>query len=108
MSVAFLYLDGKENIDIAEKFCNGYCYRRILDHGKFLAQLEVVIPYGERGYTIAPQKDGLISVGFVDINKIEKVLHQLGRLGFSGFVNIEGFDDNDGQGNTIFEFFTII
>lgn len=83
-----LTLDGKENIERAKAFCNGYCYRGIRNHGKNIGQLEIVIDYGEQGYTIIPDKTGLISVYGVELMDFDKVLHQLKRLGFSGFVSV--------------------
>ena len=83
-----LSLDGKTNIELAKKFQNGFCYRGIYDHGKRIAQLEVVLNYGEKGYTIISEKAGLIDVIGVELKNFDKVLHQLKRLGFSGFVGV--------------------
>lgn len=83
-----LSLDGKTNIDLAKKFQNGFCYRGIYNHGKRIGQLEVVIDYGEKGYTIINEKSGLIVVVGVELKDFDKVLHQLKRLGFSGFVGV--------------------
>lgn len=83
-----LTLDGKTNIELAKKFQNGFCYRGIYDHNKRIAQLEVVLDYGEKGYTIISEKAGLIDVIGVELKNFDKVLHQLKRLGFSGFVGV--------------------
>ena len=83
-----LSLDGKTNIKLAKKFQNGFCYRGIYDHGKRIAQLEVVIDYGEQGYTIINDKTGLITVIGIELKDFDKVLKQLRRLGFSGFVGV--------------------
>lgn len=83
-----LSLDGKTNIELAKKFQNGFCYRGIYDHGKRIAQLEVVIDYGEQGYTIINDKTGLITIIGIELKDFDKVIKQLRRLGFSGFVGV--------------------
>ena len=40
------------------------------------------------GYTIISDKAGLISIIGVELKNFDKVLYQLKRLGFSGFVSV--------------------
>lgn len=67
-----IHIFGADAVAIAERFCRGYCYRGIYDHGNYMAQLEPVL-------------DDLVSVAFIKSGAdINRVLHQLARLGFSG------------------------
>lgn len=67
-----VHIYGASAVKLAENFCNGQCYRGLYDHGDRLAQVEPVL-------------DDLVSVAFIIKSKdINRVLHQLARLGFSG------------------------
>lgn len=92
-----IMINGQKAVDAGYKFCNGYCYRRIQTHGKFLGQLEVVID--EPG-----QYNGLqnkwVSVAFIENGKdVEKTLKALSKIGFSGCPCVisldQEYDDED-------------
>lgn len=81
-------VDGLENIRAAEKFVGEYCARGIYTHGKRLAQVEVVFPFGERGYQCSKNAFGLVSVSYINPANVGKVLDTMKRLGFSGLALI--------------------
>ena len=81
---------GQHAVDIAYNFQGGYCYRGIYDHGKRIAQLEVVID--------KPGKCNGFDQKWVDVTldpwNFEKVIKQLKRLGFSEcFALVYGEND---------------
>ena len=84
---------GQEAVDIGYKFQGDYCFRGIYNHGKRIAQLEVVID--EPGYYNGLQKK------WVDVtvlgNNLEATLKQLRRLGFSGIWALCFTEDEDGH-----------
>lgn len=90
-------INGQQAVDAGYEFQGNYCYRGIYDHGKKIAQLEVVIDeHGE--YNGRPNKwvDVTCTVGV----SVKKVLKQLKRLGFDGCdayleYTIYKYDDND-------------
>ena len=75
-----LSIYGQETGNIGYNFQGNYCFRGIYNHGKRIAQLEVVVD--EPGYYNGLQKK------WVDVtilgNNLEETLKQLRRLGFSG------------------------
>lgn len=73
--------DGKKNIEIAEKIANGHCYGHIANG---MAQVEVVIPYGEQGYTCPSKKHGLIDISYINQKNVDAVLAAMKQAGFSG------------------------
>ena len=88
-----LSIYGQEAVDIGYKFQGSYCFRGIYNHGKRIAQLEVVID--EPGYYNGLQKK------WVDVtvleNNLETTLKQLRRLGFSGSWVLCYTEDADGN-----------
>lgn len=75
-----LSIYGQHAVDIAYNFQGNYCYRGIFNHGKKIAQLEVVLD--------EPGKYNGFDQKWVDVtilgNNLEATLKQLRRLGFSG------------------------
>ena len=75
-----LSIYGQEAVTIGYNFQGNYCFRGIYNHGKRIAQLEVVVD--EPGYYNGLQKK------WVDVtilgNNLEATLKQLRRLGFYG------------------------
>lgn len=74
-------INGQKAVDVARAFIGPVCYRGIYNHGKRIAQVEVVVD--EPGtYKGLPNK----WVDVTDLNRrdIETVVNQLSRLGFSG------------------------
>ena len=72
-------INGESAVKLAKRFQGGYCYRGIYNHGKRIAQLEVVLdePGEYNGY---PNKWVEISV----IGRAEnETLSQLKKIGFS-------------------------
>ena len=91
-----LSIYGREAVKRGYEFQNGYCYRGIYDHGKRIAQLEVVVdePGQYNGYELA-----WVDV-MVEPKNIQKTLKQLSRIGFAGcYASItdwlEQFEDYD-------------
>nr|DAP27008.1 MAG TPA: hypothetical protein [Caudoviricetes sp.] len=66
-----IYLDGLDQVAIAEKFCDGFCYRKIMDGTTAVGQVEPVL-------------DNLVAVSGITKGNIEKVADALRRIGFSG------------------------
>ena len=66
-----IYLDGFKQVAIAEKFCDGFCYREIMDGDTTIGQVEPVL-------------DNLVAVSGITKDNIEKVASALHRIGFSG------------------------
>ena len=66
-----IYLNGFSQVAIAEKFCDGFCYRRIMDGDIAIGQVEPVL-------------DDLVAVSGITKDNIEKVADALHRIGFSG------------------------
>ena len=78
-----LSFNGQNAVDIGYKFQNGSCYRPIYDHGKVIAQLEVVID--ENGmYNGLPCK--WVDVSYIDKKNINAVINQLGKIGFKNKI----------------------
>lgn len=86
-------INGQKAVDIGYKFQNGYCYRGIYNHGKRIAQLEVVLdePGQYNGYDIK-----WVDVSYIEPKNVDKVIKQLRRLGFGGCVATIS-DERDGQ-----------
>lgn len=70
-----IYLDGFNQVAIAEKFCDGFCYRRIMDGDTTIGQVEPVL-------------DNLVAVSGIAKDNIEKVADVLRRIGFSGSATV--------------------
>ena len=71
-----VYLCGEKAVKAGYTLQNGYCYKRIEDNNKFIAQLEVVRDDDEAK---------LVSVSFIHgMEDVEKVLQKLSDNGFVG------------------------
>ena len=88
-----LSIYGQEAVNIGYKFQGNYCFHGIYNHGKRIAQLEVVID--EPGYYNGLQNK------WVDVtilgNNLEATLKQLRRLGFSGSWTLCYTEDANGN-----------
>lgn len=74
-------VNGQKAVDAARAFIGPVCYRGIYNHGKRLAQVEIVVD--EPGtYKGLPNK--WVDVTVLNQRDIEGVVSQLSRLGFSG------------------------
>lgn len=74
-------VNGQKAVDAARAFIGPACYRGIYNHGKRLAQVEIVVD--EPGtYKGLPNK--WVDVTVLNQCDIEGVVSQLSRLGFSG------------------------
>ena len=76
-------INGAKAVDLAHKFIGAWCYRGIYEHGKRLAQMEVVIDEEGR-YNGWVQKWVSVILNHDDEKTVEKVIKHLKRLGFSG------------------------
>ena len=76
--MAFL-INGQKAVDAGYKFQGNYCYRGIYNHGKRIAQLEVVVdePGEYNGY---PQKWVHVTTTSENANE---TLKQLAKIGFA-------------------------
>lgn len=74
-------INGQKAVDVARAFVGSGCYRGIYNHGKKIAQVEVVID--DTGtYNGNPNK--WVDVTVLEQKQIETVVKQLFRLGFAG------------------------
>ena len=75
-----LSIYGQNAVNMGYKFQNGYCYRGIFNHGKKIAQLEVVLdePGTYNGFSIKWVDATILN------NQLEATLVQLKKIGFSG------------------------
>lgn len=103
-------VDGKKNHEAAEKFLNGCCVRGIYNYNQRLADVEIVIPFGEKGYKVSNNKYGLISFSYIKPKNVELVLNFMKILGFSGIAFCEMEEVSNGFINYVqgTEFCTII
>ena len=104
MKIANIILSiyGHNAVNIAKKFQGDYCYRGIYNHGKRIAQLEIVID--EPGY-YAGLENKWIDVTILG-NNFESTLKQLRRLGFAGcwvLCYAEGMNSNKLSDEVFFE-----
>jgi hypothetical protein len=73
-------VNGQKAVDAGYKFQKGACYRQIINHGKALAQLEVVVD-DEGMYNGNPNK--WVDVAYIKTGKdVETVLNILSKIGF--------------------------
>ncbi len=72
-----IYIEGKSAVKAGYAFQGNHCYRGILNHGKQIAQLEVVRDDDEAQ---------LVSVAYIDAKNVGKVLKILSNVGFCGMV----------------------
>lgn len=95
MKIANIILSiyGHHAVDIAKKFQDNYCYRGIYNHGKRIAQLEIVID--EPGY-YAGLENKWIDVTILG-NNFDATLKQLRRLGFANCWTLCYAGDIDGK-----------
>lgn len=99
MKTFTISFDGLKNIQKAEKFIGDLCYRaKFSDDGKFIGQLEVVIPFGEVGFLANRKKEGLVDFSFISQNKIEEAIKFLESIGISGIVHIDSDEDENYKG----------
>lgn len=84
---------GHDAVNIAKKFQGNYCYRGIYNHGKRIAQLEIVID--KPGY-YAGLENKWIDVTILG-NNFDATLKQLRRLGFSNCWTSCYTEDIDGK-----------
>lgn len=88
-----LSIYGAEAVKIGYKFQGNYCYRGIYNHGKRIAQLEVVVD--EPGYYKGLEKK------WVDVtilgNNLDATLKQLRRIGFAKCWTLCYTEDADGN-----------
>lgn len=74
-------INGQKAVDVARAFIGPVCYRGIYNHGKRIAQVEVVVD--EPGtYKGNPNK--WVDVTILNQKNIEIVVNQLSRIGFKG------------------------
>ena len=73
-------INGQKAVDAARSFMGDACYRGIYNHGKRIAQVEVVVDDGGE-YRGSPNK--WVDVTVLEQKHIETVVKQLSRLGFS-------------------------
>lgn len=75
-------VNGQKAVDAGYAFQRGACYRGIMNHGKKIAQLEVVVDEpGE--YNGNPNK--WVDVSYIKTGKnVETVLNILSKIGFKG------------------------
>lgn len=89
MQETLIHIEGKNAVEIALKFQNGACYRKIISHNKVLAQVESVL-------------DDLVCVTVLDGVDVEKVIKHLGRIGFGGITcNVDLFETTDCRSNFV-------
>lgn len=88
-------VDGRENINAADRFVGQACTRGIYNHGVRLAQVEVVIPFGEQGYTCTTEKGGLVSISYIKPANVGKTLDAMKRIGFSGVAYVAEEEGSD-------------
>ena len=74
-------IQGQRAVDAGYKFQQNYCYRGIYDHGKRIAQLEVVLDSDIVKYGLVQK---WVDVTLYDWRYADRVLKQLKRLGFKG------------------------
>ena len=87
-------------VDAGYKFQQNYCYRGIYDHGKRIAQLEVLLD-SDRVHCGLVQK--WVDVTLYDWRYAYRVLKQLKRLGFEGCLCMCYDELNDaGQNDAVF------
>ena len=97
MKELVIAINGQKAVDAGNAFCGKFCYRGIYDHGKRIAQLEVVID-DDGTYNGMPNK--WVDVTVLDAADMWKVVKQLHRLGFAGcwtcpLVYIDGCMEDD-------------
>lgn len=97
MKELVITINGQKAVDAGNAFCGKFCYRGIYDHGKRVAQLEVVRD-DDGTYNGKPNK--LVDVTVLDAADMWKVVKQLHRLGFAGcfcapIVYIDGCAEDD-------------
>lgn len=74
-------INGQKAVDAARAFIKNACYRGLYNHGKRIAQVEIVID--EPGtYKGNPNK--WVDVTILNQKNIENVVNQLSRIGFNG------------------------
>lgn len=74
-------INGQKAVEAARAFIGTDCYRGIYNHGKRIAQLEIVID--EPG-TYKGNTNKWVDVTILKQKHIESVIKQLSRLGFKG------------------------
>lgn len=74
-------INGQTAVDAARAFIKSNCYRGIYNHGKKIAQVEVVIDTPGT-YNGNPNK--WVDVTILTQKDIESVIKQLSRIGFKG------------------------
>lgn len=74
-------INGQKAVDVARAFVGPACYRGIYNHGKRIAQAEIVIdePGTYKGH---PNK--WVDVTIPEQQNVESVIKQLSRIGFAG------------------------
>ena len=86
-----LSLYGQKAVNIGHDFQGGYCYRGIFNHGKKIAQLEVVVD--------EPGEYNGFAMKWVDVtllnNQLDQTLAQLKKIGFSGCWTYVGIQDEN-------------
>ena len=74
-------INGQKAVDMGYKFQKGSCYRQIMNHGKAIAQLEVVVDDGGY-YNGNPNK--WVDVAYIKTGRdVKTTLDILSKLGFS-------------------------
>ena len=76
-------IPGEQATNIANIICKGKCYKKILNHGKVIAQLEPVLY-------------DLVDVSYVDQKNINTVLKILRKIGFDNMMCELYFDHTHG------------
>lgn len=74
-------IQGQRAVDAGYKFQQNYCYRGIYDHGKRIAQLEVVL---DSDIVCKGLTSKWVDVILYKWEYADRVLKQLERLGFKG------------------------
>lgn len=74
-------VNGEKAVNVAMAFQRGACYRGVYDHGKRIAQLEMVINDDEYYNGIIKK---WVDVSYIKYEDIPKVIKQLEKLGFKG------------------------
>lgn len=82
--------DGKENIEIAKKLLDGCCTILAYNsYGTVLGQLEIVVPVGEIGYTITPnKKEGLAILGYIPEDRLDEAIDWLYNQGIRDMIYV--------------------
>ena len=93
-----LSFNGQNAVDIGYKFQNGSCYRPIYNHGKMIAQLEVVIDE-EGTYNGFPCK--WVEVSYINQKDINAVISQLAKIGFKN--QIAWLDEEEIKGSMAYQ-----